>query len=168
VPVAVNVSAVQFRRGHLVAEVAHILAQTGLEGRYLELELTESVLMDQAAAADTLEGLRNLGLSLAIDDFGTGYSSMSYLKRYAIDKLKIDRSFVTDLLTDPDDVAITRAIISMGKALNLTLIAEGVEKKEQLELLREFGCDQYQGYLTSLPLPAGEFAARHLGLKPGL
>jgi len=166
VPVAVNVSAVQFRRGHLVAEVGHILSQTGLDGRYLELELTESVLMDQAAAADTLEGLRNLGLSLAIDDFGTGYSSMSYLKRYAIDKLKIDRSFVTDLLTDPDDVAITRAIISMGKALNLTLIAEGVEKKEQLELLREFGCDQYQGYLTSLPLPAGEFAARHLGLKP--
>jgi diguanylate cyclase (GGDEF)-like protein/PAS domain S-box-containing protein len=165
VPVAVNVSAVQFRRGNLVAEVGRILDESGLDGRYLELELTESVLMDQAQAIDTLDGLRNLGVSLAIDDFGTGYSSMSYLKRYPIDKLKIDRSFVTDLLTDPDDVAITRAIINMGQALNLTLIAEGVEKKQQLSLLRDFGCDEYQGYLSSLPLPADEFAARFLGLK---
>jgi diguanylate cyclase (GGDEF)-like protein/PAS domain S-box-containing protein len=165
VPVAVNVSAVQFRRGNLVAEVGRILDESGLDGRYLELELTESVLMDQAAAIDTLDALRNLGVSLAIDDFGTGYSSMSYLKRYPIDKLKIDRSFVTDLLTDPDDVAITRAIINMGQALNLTLIAEGVEKKQQLSLLRDFGCEEYQGYLASLPLPATEFGTRFLGLK---
>ena len=164
-PVAVNVSAVQFRRGNLVAEVGRILAESGLEGRYLELELTESVLMDETGAADTLEGLRNLGVQLAIDDFGTGYSSLSYLKRYPIDKLKIDRSFITDLLTDPDDVAITRAIISMAKALNLMVLAEGVEKAAQLDLLRDFGCDQYQGFLTSLPLPADEFAQRYLGLK---
>ena len=164
--VAVNVSAVQFRRGNLVTEVARVLADTGLDGRYLELELTESVLMDQATTSDTLEGLRRLGVQLAIDDFGTGYSSLSYLKRYPIDKLKIDRSFVTDLLTDPDDVAIARAIISLGQALNLTVIAEGVEQPEQLSLLRQFGCDEYQGFLRSVPLTAADFAVRYLGL-PG-
>jgi len=162
-PMAVNVSALQFRRGNLVAEVGRILAQTGLAGSCLELELTESVLMDPAAAAETLGGLRALGVQLAIDDFGTGFSSMSYLKRLPIDKLKIDRSFVTDLLTDPDDVAIVRAIISLGQALNLTVVAEGVENAQTLALLREFGCDQYQGYHSSEPLPAAIFAARYLG-----
>jgi EAL domain-containing protein (putative c-di-GMP-specific phosphodiesterase class I) len=167
VPVAVNVSALQFRRGSLVADIGHVLAQTGLDGRYLELELTESVLMDQAGAIDTLNGLRNLGVQLAIDDFGTGYSSLNYLKRYPIDKLKIDRSFVTDLLCDADDVLITRAIISLAKALHLTVIAEGVEQPGQLDMLREFGCDQYQGYLTSAPLAPAQFAARYLGLPDG-
>jgi diguanylate cyclase (GGDEF)-like protein/PAS domain S-box-containing protein len=164
VPVGVNVSAIQFRRGNLVDEVRRVLADTGLAGVCLELELTESVLMDQASAVDTLEGLRTLGVQLAIDDFGTGYSSMSYLKRYPIDKLKIDQSFVTDLLSDPDDAAIARAIISVGRALNLTVLAEGVELQEQLDLLRQFGCDQYQGFLTSRPLPAAQFAARYLNL----
>jgi diguanylate cyclase (GGDEF)-like protein len=161
-PVAVNVSAIQFRRGNLVAEVARVLEETGLPGHCLELELTESVLMDEASASATLEGLRALGVQLAIDDFGTGYSSMSYLKRYPIDKLKIDQSFVTDLLSDPDDVAISRAIISLGRALNLTVLAEGVEEQAQLDLLREFGCHQYQGFLESVALPADAFAARYL------
>ena len=165
-PVAVNVSAIQFRRGNLVAEVARVLEETGLPGNCLELELTESVLMDESVASATLEGLRALGVQLAIDDFGTGYSSMSYLKRYPIDKLKIDQSFVTDLLSDPDDVAISRAIISLGRALNLTVLAEGVEQQAQLDLLREFGCDQYQGFLESRPLPARDFAARYLLPRP--
>jgi diguanylate cyclase (GGDEF)-like protein/PAS domain S-box-containing protein len=158
-PISVNVSAVQFRRGDLVADVKRVLEETGLEGRYLELELTESLLMDKDIVGSALVGLRALGVRITIDDFGTGYSSLSYLKRYPIDKLKIDRSFIDDLGTDADDRAIAIAIINLAKTLKLAALAEGVEREEQLEFLRAHGCDEFQGYLAGTPVPAEEFAA---------
>ncbi len=158
-PISVNVSAVQFRRGDLVAGVQRVLEETGLEGRYLELELTESLLMDREVVGDALVGLRALGVKITIDDFGTGYSSLSYLQRYPIDKLKIDRSFIDDLGTDADDRAIAIAIINLAKTLKLTALAEGVERQEQLDFLRANGCDEFQGYLAGNPVPAEEFSA---------
>jgi diguanylate cyclase (GGDEF)-like protein/PAS domain S-box-containing protein len=158
-PVSVNVSAAQFHRGDLLAEVERVLAETGLEGRYLELELTESLLMDEAIVGEVLLGLRSLGVKLVIDDFGTGYSSLSYLKRYPIDKLKIDRSFIDDLGKDADDRAIASAIINLAKTLKLTALAEGVERQEQLDFLRAHGCDEFQGYLAGNPVAPEEFAA---------
>ncbi len=158
-PISVNVSAAQFHRGDLVAEVKRVLDETGLEGRWLDLELTESLLMDQDAVGEALAGLRALGVRITIDDFGTGYSSLSYLKRYPIDKLKIDRSFIEDLGTDADDRAIAIAIINLAKTLKLTALAEGVERQEQLDFLRAYGCDEFQGYLAGNPVPAEEFSA---------
>jgi EAL domain-containing protein (putative c-di-GMP-specific phosphodiesterase class I) len=158
-PISVNVSAVQFRRGGLVADVKRVLEETGLEGRYLELELTESLLMDKEVVGDALAGLRALGVRITIDDFGTGYSSLGYLKRYPIDKLKIDRSFIDDLGTDADDRVIAIAIINLAKTLKLTALAEGVERQEQLDFLRAHGCDDFQGYLAGNPVPAEEFSA---------
>ncbi len=158
-PISVNVSAVQFRRGDLVAGVKRVLEDTGLEGRYLELELTESLLMDKDIVGSALAGLRALGVRITIDDFGTGYSSLGYLKRYPIDKLKIDRSFIDDLGTDADERAIAIAIINLAKTLKLTALAEGVERQEQLEFLREHGCDEFQGYLAGGPVAAEEFSA---------
>ena len=158
-PISVNVSAVQFRRGDLVADVKRVLEETGLEGRYLELELTESLLMDKEVVGEALAGLRALGVKITIDDFGTGYSSLGYLKRYPIDKLKIDRSFIDDLGTDADDRAIAIAIINLAKTLKLTALAEGVERQEQLDFLRVHGCDEFQGYLAGNPVPAEEFTA---------
>ncbi len=158
-PISVNVSAVQFRRGELVADVKRVLEETGLEGRYLELELTESLLMDKEVVGAALAGLRALGVRITIDDFGTGYSSLSYLKRYPIDKLKIDRSFIDDLGTDADDRAIAVAIINLAKTLKLVALAEGVERQEQLDFLRAHGCDEFQGYLAGTPVPAEEFSA---------
>ena len=166
-PVSVNMSAIQFKRRDLVADVARVLAATGLEGCYLELEVTESGLMeDVGAIRATLEGLRLLGVKVAIDDFGTGYSSLSYLKRFPIDKLKIDRSFVLDLASDADDLAITGAIIGMAKSLNIKVIAEGVETAEQYRLLADQHCDEVQGYLTSEPLPADRVALLLAGPEP--
>ena len=158
-PISVNVSAAQFHRGDLVAEVKRVLEETGLEGRYLELELTESMLMDKDVVGAALAGLRALGVKITIDDFGTGYSSLSYLKRLPIDKLKIDRSFIDDLGTDADDRAIAIAIINLAKTLKLTALAEGVERQEQLDFLRAHGCDEFQGYLAGIPVPAEEFSA---------
>jgi len=158
-PISVNVSAVQFRRGDLVAAVTRVLNETGLEARYLELELTEGLLMDTDIVGDALAGLRALGVKITIDDFGTGYSSLSYLRRYPIDKLKVDRSFIGDLGTDVDDRAIAAAIINLARTLNLTALAEGVERQEQLDFLRDQGCDEFQGYLAGNPVPAEEFAA---------
>ena len=158
-PISVNVSAVQFRRGSLVADVKRVLEETGLEGRCLELELTESLLMDKDIVGSALAGLRALGVRITIDDFGTGYSSLSYLKRYPIDKLKIDRSFIDDLGTDADDRAIAIAIINLAKTLKLAALAEGVERQEQLDFLRAHGCDEFQGYLAGTPVPAEEFSA---------
>jgi diguanylate cyclase (GGDEF)-like protein/PAS domain S-box-containing protein len=158
-PISVNVSAVQFRRGDLVAEVKRVLQETGLEGRYLELELTESLLMNKEVVGEALAGLRALGVKITIDDFGTGYSSLSYLKRLPIDKLKIDRSFIDDLGTDADDRAIAIAIINLAKTLKLTALAEGVERQEQLDFLRTHGCDEFQGYLAGNPVLAEEFSA---------
>jgi len=156
-PIAVNISAVQFRRRDLVQEIAEVLRETNLEARYLELEVTETTVMHDAEQLIwTLEQLRALGVHLAIDDFGTGYSSLSYLKRFAIDKIKIDRSFICDIPGDPDDLSIVRAIIGLGKQLNLQVVAEGVETAEQLAALRDSGCDALQGYYFSRPLPAAD------------
>lgn len=152
VPVAVNLSANQFRAGVRDC-VARALAYSGLPANRLELEVTESLVMgaaDQVIAS--LRELKEMGLILSIDDFGTGYSSLSYLKRFPIDRLKIDRSFVCDITTNPDDAAITTAIIHLGHNLRLHVVAEGVETRQQWDFLREQGCDQAQGYWISKPL----------------
>lgn len=133
----------------------NVLHNTGLNPALLELEITESMLMEDAKQAiETLKALKSLGIALAIDDFGTGYSSLSYLKRFPVDKLKIDREFVRNLPQDQEDLAITRAIIALGKSLNLQLIAEGVETTEQYKLLLSEGCEQMQGYLFKPPISA--------------
>ncbi|MFN0164730.1 MAG: putative bifunctional diguanylate cyclase/phosphodiesterase, partial [Burkholderiales bacterium] len=161
---SVNVSALQFRRDALVGEVAHTLTESGTAGTDLELEVTESSLMDAAAAGEKLAALRALGVKIAIDDFGTGYSSLSYLHRYPIDKLKIDRSFIGQ---EGGDMAIAIAVIRLGKALNLKVLAEGVEAESQARFLAEQGCDEAQGYLFGAPVDAAQFAARHLVRAPG-
>ncbi|MEO5795750.1 MAG: EAL domain-containing protein [Rhodoferax sp.] len=156
---AVNLSAVQFKRGSVEQSVVQALEETGLNPALLELELTESILIQNAEGVlDSVKRLKLLGVKLSIDDFGTGYSSLSYLKRFAIDKLKIDQSFVRDLATDPDDAAIVRAIIQMARSLNLRTIAEGVETADMLHQLRAFGCDEAQGYYFARPMPADELA----------
>jgi diguanylate cyclase (GGDEF)-like protein/PAS domain S-box-containing protein len=157
VPVAVNLSAVQFKQKDLVEDIAAILEAHQLPGELLELELTESLFLeDVTAAGKTLGRLKDLGITLAVDDFGTGYSSLSYLKRYPIDKVKIDRSFIRDIPNDKDDVAITLAIINLAESLGLRVVAEGVETPEQTEFLEHHHCDYIQGYLISHPLPAAE------------
>jgi EAL domain-containing protein (putative c-di-GMP-specific phosphodiesterase class I) len=158
VPVAVNISAVEFRHKSFLEGVDQILQETGVDPHYLELELTESVLMQDAESSVSLLGaLKDLGVQLAIDDFGTGYSSLSYLKRFPIDILKIDQSFVRDVATDSNDAAIVNAVISMGKNLKQRVIAEGVETPAQLAFLRTWQCDTGQGFLFSHPLPAADF-----------
>jgi diguanylate cyclase (GGDEF)-like protein len=158
--VAVNLSAKQFRHADLAAAVKAALDESSLEPGYIELELTESAIMhnpEQSAA--TLQTLSAMGVHISIDDFGTGYSSLSYLRRFPLDKLKIDRSFIRDLMTNPDDVSIVRAIISLAHSLRLRVVAEGVETAEQLSFLRELGCDQYQGYFCSPAVAPDAFAA---------
>jgi diguanylate cyclase (GGDEF)-like protein/PAS domain S-box-containing protein len=158
VPVAVNISSIEFRHKDFLAGVALILKETGLSPRYLELELTESILMqDVEASTIVLQALKAMGVRLAIDDFGTGYSSLSYLKRFPIDTLKIDQSFVRDIATDPDEGTIVGAIIGMGKNLNQHVIAEGVETPEQLAFLRARHCDEGQGFLFHKPQSAEDF-----------
>jgi EAL domain-containing protein (putative c-di-GMP-specific phosphodiesterase class I) len=160
VPVAVNLSAIQFKQKNLFGEVRAALEETGLDAAWLEFELTESMLMEDAPGImRTLDGLRELGVRLAIDDFGTGHSSLSHLKRYPIDKLKIDRSFVRDIASDPDDRAITAAIVDLARNMGITSIAEGVENQAQFDFLVERGCDELQGYLASPPLTVAEAAA---------
>ncbi|MDP2430685.1 MAG: PAS domain S-box protein [Pseudomonadota bacterium] len=155
---AVNLSGRQFQAADMAELVRAVLLDTGLPARLLELELTESVIMEQAdQAIATLDALKSLGVRLTIDDFGTGYSSLAYLKRFPIDKLKIDRSFVDGLADDPNDREIAATIIAMARSLNLEVLAEGVETEQQLAFLRLYGCDQYQGYLFSKPIPADEF-----------
>lgn len=156
--VAVNLSALQFKRGNLLETVAGALKQSGLPPDHLELELTESILLqDVDVVIGTLHSLKEMGVKLSIDDFGTGYSSLSYLKRLAVDKLKIDQSFVRDLTEDSDSAAIVRAIIQLGHTLQLSVIAEGVENDAQLAFLRSYGCNEVQGYFFSRPVPAAEF-----------
>jgi diguanylate cyclase (GGDEF)-like protein len=158
--VSVNLSAKQFRHGDLTAVVCSALEDAQLQPGYLELELTESSIMhDSEASAATLQLLSTMGVHISIDDFGTGYSSLSYLWRLPLDKLKIDRSFVRELLSNPDDVAIVKAIISLAHSLRLGVVAEGVETLEQLEHLRELGCDQYQGFYCSPAVPPDAFVA---------
>ncbi|MDB5998177.1 MAG: hypothetical protein JWP42_5313 [Pseudomonas sp.] len=156
--VSVNISARQFSDGQLGTRIATILKETGLPPACLELELTESILMREVSEAmQILDGLKNLGLSIAVDDFGTGYSSLNYLKQFPIDVLKIDRTFVDGLPSGEQDAQIARAIIAMAHSLNLAVIAEGVETHEQLDFLREHGCDEVQGYLFGRPMPASQF-----------
>ncbi len=158
--VSVNLSAKQFRHGDLTAVVCSALEDAQLQPGYLELELTESSIMhDAEASAAVLQLLSTMGVHISIDDFGTGYSSLSYLWRLPLDKLKIDRSFVRELLSNPDDVAIVKAIISLAHSLRLGVVAEGVETLEQLEHLRELGCDQYQGFYCSPAVPPDAFVA---------
>ena len=152
--VAVNLSAVQFRHAGLVAMVARALADAGLPARYLELELTESVTANPAAATAVMDSLHALGVRLSLDDFGTGFSSLNYLKRFPLHTLKIDQSFVRDIDTDPDDRAIVRAVIQLARALNLKTIAEGVETDAQHQFLRHEGCDMMQGYRFCRPIDA--------------
>lgn len=154
VPVAVNLSAKQFVRD-IPDTVAAILAETGLDGRYLELELTESLSMDDPEnTIQILRTLKRMGILLSIDDFGTGYSNLNYLKRFPIDKLKLDQSFVRELISDPDDLSISRAVIAMAHTLRLRVIAEGVETEGQRSLLTRNLCDEMQGYLFSKPVDA--------------
>lgn len=157
--VAVNLSAVQFRRGHLEKVVRQALSASGLPPENLELELTESILIqDTEKVLAKVRELKALGVKLSVDDFGTGYSSLAYLKRFDVDKLKIDQSFVRDMVDDPNDAVIVRAIVQLARSLNLRTIAEGVEDKRILSALRRKGCDEAQGYWFSPPLPADAFA----------
>jgi len=158
VPIAVNVSARQFEQPEFCEHVQATLQRIGLEPRWLEIELTESTIMQSAdKTLDVLLALKAQGLNISIDDFGTGFSSLAYLRRFPIDSLKIDRSFVEDLKPGTDGNFIVKAIISLAHQLNLTVIAEGVETPEQADLLRELGCNTFQGYLTGRPMDAASF-----------
>jgi diguanylate cyclase (GGDEF)-like protein len=156
--IAVNISAVEFRQGDFVAYLRAILEDTGFDPNCLELELTESVLMNNALATITLlKELKTLGVHLAIDDFGTGYSSLSYLKQFSIDALKIDQSFVRDIINECDDAVIVDAVINIGASLKQRVIAEGIETCEQVNFLRSHHCEEGQGYFFSVPLEAEAF-----------
>jgi EAL domain-containing protein (putative c-di-GMP-specific phosphodiesterase class I) len=153
--VAVNLSARQFQEQDLVQMVSTCLKETGLSAEWLDIEITESIIMHNLEATiATLRDLHHLGLQISIDDFGTGYSSLSYLKKFPVHALKIDQSFIREITTDPDDAAITSAVIAMGHSLKLMVIAEGVETMDQLQLLKSLHCDRMQGYLFSRPVPA--------------
>ncbi len=166
-PIAINVSALQFQQSHFVERVANVLAVSGLPPHLLELELTESILvLDADEALRRLEALAHLGLRLSIDDFGTGYSSLAYLKRFPIDKLKIDRSFVRGLPADDSDAGIVQAILQMARALRLKVVAEGVETEEQRLFLRDRGCDEYQGFLFAPALDPVTFEQRLRATAP--
>lgn len=157
--IAVNISAVEFRFHDFVEGVAAILKDTGLEARYLQLEITESVLMrDAECSTSILQELKKMGIQLAVDDFGTGYSSLSYLNRFPIDVLKIDRSFVQDIDNTKNNGFIVNAVIAMGNSLKQKVVAEGVEEQIQLNFLKENLCEEGQGYFFSRPLPAQAFA----------
>jgi diguanylate cyclase (GGDEF)-like protein/PAS domain S-box-containing protein len=158
IPISVNLSAIQFQQRDLTDKIIRILSETKIDPQLIEMEITESTLMqNEEDAGRILMRLKDLGISISIDDFGTGYSSLYYIKRFTLDTLKIDRSFIKDLNVDPDDRAITRAIIALAKTLGLKVIAEGVEEKAHLEVLRDMGCDQAQGFYFSPPLPAEAF-----------
>lgn len=156
--VAVNLSTAQLHDEGLLASITRTLSDSGLEARYLELELTESMVMDNPRqAVPILDSLKALGLSLSLDDFGTGYSSLSYLKRFPFDRLKIDQSFVRDIPFDTNDAIIARSVISLGASLGLKVTAEGVETEDQADFLQQNDCDEFQGFYCSKPLPVNEF-----------
>jgi EAL domain-containing protein (putative c-di-GMP-specific phosphodiesterase class I) len=155
---SVNVSGHQLRQPTFVETVEQTLRESGLSRAYLELEITESTIMqDDEATAAAFRELDELGVGLVLDDFGTGYSSLSYLRRFAIRRVKIDRSFVAEIPRNSEDMAVTAAIVAMAHNLLLTVVAEGVETLEQVQSLRELGCEELQGYLFSVPVLAGEF-----------
>jgi diguanylate cyclase (GGDEF)-like protein/PAS domain S-box-containing protein len=156
--IAINISAAELHAPDFVSDVRDILKETELESRYLELELTESALMDESrSVSDVLRELKDIGVLLALDDFGTGYSSLTHLRRFPIDALKIDQSFVRDLVTGEDGARIVTAMIGMGKNLHMQVVAECVETRQQLDILKEHGCPQAQGYYFDRPMPAEEF-----------
>jgi diguanylate cyclase (GGDEF)-like protein len=171
VPVAINVSAVQLQRSNLAESISRLTKQYGLEPSMLQVELTESAVFERRearareASQDAVQKLRELGVHIAIDDFGTGYSSLSYLKRWRVDTLKIDRSFIRDLVTDMSDLAIVSAIIAMATHLHIKVVAEGIEGWQQLEKLRQLGCTYAQGYLFARPMAAAD-ALRYLTDAP--
>ena len=156
--VSVNLSPKQLSTPGIAEQIMNIIDATEIDSSQLELEITENALIrNEEEAGRALAELKDRGIRIALDDFGMGYSSMTYLKRFPVDTVKVDRSFVGGLGTNPEDSAIISAILSMAQALGLTTVAEGVETLEQLELLRELGCDELQGYLVSPPIPADEF-----------
>jgi predicted signal transduction protein with EAL and GGDEF domain len=160
IKVAVNLSPVQFKRGTVVLDVIAALGASGLPAHRLELEITETVLLqDTEATLSILNQLRALGAHISMDDFGTGYSSLSYLRKFPFDKIKIDQSFIRDLSDQPDSIAIVRAIAGLGSTLGIATTAEGVETDEQLEKVRAEGCTEVQGYLFGVPKPANELGA---------
>jgi diguanylate cyclase (GGDEF)-like protein len=159
--IAINMSARQFRQDELADRIEAVFASTGANPAHVILELTESMVMhDVDSTLVALRALKKLGVSLSLDDFGTGYSSLSYLRRFPIDELKIDRSFINDIHTNPDDAAIAGAIIAMARSLGLSVVAEGVEKKEQADLLTTLGCNQVQGYYYARPMTVAAFTNR--------
>ncbi len=158
--VAVNLSGRQFRQQSLVRSVTDIVTSTGFDPRFLELEITESILVQSVdATVAALRRLKDMGLRVSVDDFGTGYSSLTYLKRFPVDTLKIDQSFTREIATDPGDAAITAAIIAMAEGLSMAVIAEGVETEVQRDCLRDRGCRLMQGYLFGRPAPAEQMRA---------
>ena len=165
IPVSVNLSVRQFLQPNLVESIAGVLQETGLDPQYLELEITESVTLDVDYAQQALEALARLGVQISIDDFGTGYSSLSYLRKFPISRLKIDRSFVRDILDDQNDAQIVQTIIAMSRHFNMRVIAEGVETEQQLTYLRQHGCDEAQGYLFGRPAPPQTFASQAQGWR---
>jgi EAL domain-containing protein (putative c-di-GMP-specific phosphodiesterase class I) len=161
VSMAVNISSSQFLGRSLVRDIDEALRATGMDPRLLELEITEGmVVQNPVRAREILSAIKSRGIRLAIDDFGTGYSSLGQLRNFPIDTLKVDRSFVSDLATDPEDRAITEAIIAMGRTLSLTVVAEGVETPEQVAFLRANACDEVQGFYFGRPMPPEQVAPR--------
>jgi EAL domain-containing protein (putative c-di-GMP-specific phosphodiesterase class I) len=166
--IAVNVSARQFQQPNVVSMIKDAVERSGFDPRLLEIEITESTAMlDPALTADILHDLKSLGMTIAIDDFGVGHSSLNYLKRFPIDTLKIDQSFIQDITRGGSDGAIVSAVIAMGKALHIRVIAEGVETQEQLNFLKEHGCFEFQGYLFSRPMAANALTEMIHAASPG-
>ncbi len=165
-PLAINLSARQFRDSRLVGIITRVLEESGMPPDHLILEITESMVVGNIdTTIETLRALQAIGLRIAMDDFGTGYSSLSYLKRLPVSILKIDQSFVRDITTDASDAAVVVAVIALAHSLHMTVIAEGVETEEQYLLLRNQGCDQCQGYYFSKPLPPTEVVTRFAGIR---
>ena len=158
-PVAINVSAIQFHSFDFPELLGRIMEETGAEPRCIEVEVTEGILMrDIEATVRTLTRLKEMGVALAVDDFGTGYSSLNYLRRFPLDRLKVDKSFIRDMEVDAADRTITEAIIGLGKSLGLRVIAEGVETRAEMSLLRERECEDVQGFIYAEPMPPDELA----------
>jgi EAL domain-containing protein (putative c-di-GMP-specific phosphodiesterase class I) len=160
IKMCVNISALQFNQPDFCKTVSRIIEETGIQPSNLEFELTESLCMnDVKAVLRTLQELKNIGVTLAIDDFGTGFSNLSYLKKFPIDRLKIDQSFIRNIELEPVNVGIVTAIVALGKSLNLELIAEGVETESEMNVVNSCGCELVQGYLFSKPVAADSFVS---------
>ena len=158
VPVSVNISAKRFLKNNLVAIMGTIMKETGVEPEWLEIEITEtSLLLNEERVLADINSLKAMGITISLDDFGTGYSSISYLKKYKVDFIKIDRSYINGIHTHPDDEAIIKSILYLARELNMKVVAEGVETEQQLEFLKNYQCDFIQGYLFSRPVEVGEF-----------